>query len=101
MEFVGFDWDDGNWPKCGKHGVSREEIEAAFSRSDFEYYPAVAPDQIEKRWIAIGPSPNSGRWLFVVFALREIRGVTKARPLSARFMHDKEIRRYASDNQHE
>jgi len=27
MKIAGFDWDDGNWPKCGKHGVSLEEIE--------------------------------------------------------------------------
>jgi predicted DNA binding CopG/RHH family protein len=27
MRFAGFDWDEGNWPKCGKHGVSRAEIE--------------------------------------------------------------------------
>ena len=27
MKVAGFDWDEGNWPKCGKHGVSREEIE--------------------------------------------------------------------------
>ncbi|TBN45900.1 BrnT family toxin, partial [Paracoccus sediminis] len=25
MKIAGFDWDDGNWPKCGKHGVSRAE----------------------------------------------------------------------------
>jgi len=30
MEIAGFDWDSGNWPKCGKHGVSREEIERLF-----------------------------------------------------------------------
>jgi hypothetical protein len=30
VNVVGFDWDEGNWPKCGKHGVSKEEIEAAF-----------------------------------------------------------------------
>ena len=23
MKLSGFDWDAGNWPKCGKHGVSR------------------------------------------------------------------------------
>jgi hypothetical protein len=23
----GIQWDGGNWPKCGKHGMSREEIE--------------------------------------------------------------------------
>jgi hypothetical protein len=30
MEFEGFYWDDGNWPKCGKHGVSKRTIEALF-----------------------------------------------------------------------
>jgi uncharacterized DUF497 family protein len=24
---TGFQWDDGNWPKCAKHGVSKAEIE--------------------------------------------------------------------------
>ena len=23
MKIAGFDWDAGNWPKCGMHGVSR------------------------------------------------------------------------------
>jgi len=27
MRIAGFDWDDGNWLKCSKHGVSHEEIE--------------------------------------------------------------------------
>jgi hypothetical protein len=27
MKIAGFDWDDGTWPKCGEHGVSRAEIE--------------------------------------------------------------------------
>jgi len=26
-----FEWDSGNWPKCGKHGVSREEIYEIFA----------------------------------------------------------------------
>ena len=28
MEIAGIEWDKGNWPKCGKHGVSRLDIEA-------------------------------------------------------------------------
>jgi uncharacterized DUF497 family protein len=40
MKTAGFDWDDGNWPKCGKHGVSREEIERLF----LEGHALVAPD---------------------------------------------------------
>ena len=40
MQFSGFDWDDGNWPKCGKHGVSKAEIESLlFSK------PLVLPDR--------------------------------------------------------
>lgn len=27
---AGFDWDEGNLPKCQKHGVTISEIEAAF-----------------------------------------------------------------------
>jgi hypothetical protein len=35
----GFDWDEDNWPKCGKHCVSRAKIEAVLLGS-----PAVMPD---------------------------------------------------------
>jgi hypothetical protein len=34
MEFDRFDWDHGNWPKCGKHGVGKAEIEAVLSDPD-------------------------------------------------------------------
>ena len=51
MKFSGFEWDRGNWPKCGKHGVSREEIEEIF-----EDVPAVMADPHpgESRMRAIG-----------------------------------------------
>jgi uncharacterized protein len=51
MKIAGFDWDDGNWPKCGKHGVQRAEIEEVFLGA-----PAVMPDPnpIETRMRAIG-----------------------------------------------
>ena len=39
MKILGFDWDEGNWPKCGKHGVTREEIESVMLG-----VPAVMPD---------------------------------------------------------
>ena len=32
---AGFEWDQGNWPKCGKHGVSRAEIEYVLSGEPF------------------------------------------------------------------
>ncbi|GGD32991.1 BrnT family toxin [Aureimonas glaciei] len=84
---AGFDWDAGNWPKCGKHGVSRAEIEALFGRQ-----PYVLPDRTqsdETRYNAIGET-DSGRCVFIVFAIRQDR----IRPISARFMHEKERRNY-------
>ena len=90
MKITGFDRDDGNWPKCGKHGVSRGEIEEVFSGT-----PAVLADPFpgEARMRAIGKSAT-GRYVFVVFLLREIDGQTKLRPISARYMHQKEIAHY-------
>ena len=42
---------------------------------------------------AIGKSA-AGRYVFVVFLLRKIDGQTKLRPISARYMHQKEIAYY-------
>lgn len=87
---AGFDWDDGNWPKCGKHGLSKLEIESVFELSPSLY---ADPATLEARWRAIGVS-NEGRYVFLAFTLRQIGGRTLIRPISARYMHDKEIRRY-------
>jgi len=62
MEIAGFEWDAGSWPKCGKHGVSRA---------------------IDKT--------HQGRYVFLVFMLRKIDGLSTIRPISARYMHQKEI----------
>ncbi|MFZ2736847.1 MAG: BrnT family toxin [Burkholderiaceae bacterium] len=90
MKIEGFDWDDGNWPKCGKHGVSREEIEAVLMGT-----PAVMPDlnPDEPRMRAIGKTP-AGRYVFLVFMLRKISSKTVLRPIGARFMHQKEVAHY-------
>jgi uncharacterized DUF497 family protein len=89
MKIAGFDWDSGNWPKCGKHGVSREEIERLF----LEGQARVAPDlkhivKIESRYIAVGRVDE--RAMFVAFAFRD----KLIRPISARYMHSKEARNY-------
>jgi len=92
MKIDGFDWDDGNWPKCAKHGVSKAEIEFVLL-SD----PQVLPDRTllsdEARFNAVGTN-QSGRHVFIVFALRERDRARLARPISARYMHRKEIARY-------
>ncbi|GEP06728.1 BrnT family toxin [Methylobacterium oxalidis] len=88
----GFDWDDGNWPKCARHGVTREEIEAALLGE-----PYVLPDRTglagEVRLNAVGRS-RDGRHLFIVFTLRQRGGRHLLRPISARYMHAKEIAHY-------
>lgn len=90
MKFSGFDWDNGNWPKCGKHGVSRQEIEEVLAGE-----PAVLadPHPREPRLRAIGKT-RSGRYVFLAFVLRAIHGKTLIRPISARFMHKKEVIQY-------
>ena len=90
MKISGFDWDSGNWPKCGKHGVSRNEIEQVMTGS-----PTVEPDPFpaEDRMRAIGKT-TADRYVFLVFVLRDINGETRIRPLSARYMHQKEIAHY-------
>lgn len=92
MKIAGFDWDEGNWPKCGKHGVSREEVEHVLMGT-----PAVMPDPHpdEPRMRAIGMT-GAGRYVFLVFMLRKIDGQTLLRPVSARYMHQKEIDHYES-----
>jgi uncharacterized DUF497 family protein len=92
MKISGFDWDRGNLEKCQKHGVSLAEIEALFTRR-----PLVAPNPIatagEERFIAIGRN-IVGRAIFVAFTLRKKGKDTFIRPISARYMHRKEIEAY-------
>lgn len=90
MKVAGFDWDNGNWPKCGKHGVSKAEVESVFRNA-----PAILPDpfQGETRIRAIGRS-DEGRYIFAVFVMRQTDKGDLIRPLSARYMHEKEIASY-------
>ena len=89
---AGFDWDVGNLTKCQQHGVPVAEIETLLS-SD----PRVAPDPKhsaeEDQFIAVGRN-SAGRALFVAFTLRTNDGQRLVRPVSARYMHEKEAQRY-------
>src|SRR3954470_7988126 len=88
----GFDWDAGNRAKCTKHGLTIGAIETCL-RGD----PLIAPDLRhsvnEQRFLAVGRD-SGGRGIFVVFTMRERDGLTLLRPLSARYMHRKEIEGY-------
>ena len=86
------DWDEGNWPKCAKHGLTKTEIEFVLSNT-----PLVLRDKntnlSESRFNAVGTT-TEGRYLFIVFTFRTVAGLRLMRPISARYMHAKEIERY-------
>ncbi len=93
---AGFDWDEGNLTKCQQHGVSVAEIEAIFTglhtiSVDVEHSLG------EERLRAIGKA-RSGRSVFLVFTVREREGHTYIRPISARYMHRKEVETYEKEN---
>ena len=90
MKIAGFDWDSGNWPKCGKHGVSQEEIEHVLGHMTFRIPD---PNPTEERFRTAGRVLN-GRAVFVVYMHRERSGETYLRAISARYMHDKEVQAY-------
>ncbi len=89
MKFSGFDWDSGNLPKCLSHGVSLAEIEALFKADVYVVRDTVVRG--ERRTLAFGA--GAGRWIFCVFAWRGDR----IRPVSVRYMHDKEVKRYVQE----
>jgi uncharacterized protein len=91
-----FDWDEGNRAKCLKHGVSVAEIEGFFTGPR-----TISVDMqhslTEERLRAVGKT-RSGRFVFLVFTLRERDGQTYIRPISARYMHRKEVESYEEED---
>ena len=96
LRFSGFDWDDGNRAKCQKHGLTVEHIEAIFAGS-----PRIAPDPKhsvdEDRLIAVGRT-SSGRPVFVGFTIRVKNNRRYIRPVTARYMHAKELAAYEKES---
>jgi hypothetical protein len=95
MRIDGFDWDAGNREKCRKHGVLAA-IEALFTRR-IALLPDHRHSDTEARYRAIGWDDDR-RAVFVVFTMRRRGGRTLLRPISARYMHKKEIERYEKEN---
>jgi uncharacterized protein len=89
----------GQWFRLGsrkpeKHGLSVAEIEELFTRPI-----AILPghSKSESRFRAIGRTHN-GRGVFIVFTLRHKGREVLIRPISARYMHKKEIEAYEKEN---
>lgn len=90
MKIAGIEWDSGNWPKCGKHGLSKDEIEFVLQSMTFRIPD---PNADEGRYRTASRDAD-GRVAFIVFTYRERQGITFIRPISARYMHRKEIEEY-------
>jgi len=89
-----FDWDEGNIDKNLKHGVQDWEIEDACqdTRSRIIEHRLVKG---ERRYVLLGRSTTSGKYLRVVYTLRTARdGETLIRPISAVEMSAAQRRRY-------
>jgi hypothetical protein len=93
---AGFDWDRGNRAKCEKHGLSAAIIESLFEQP-LAILPDASHSRREERFRAIGRTP-SGRGVFLVFTLRHKAGETLIRPISARYMHKREIDAFEKEN---
>lgn len=95
LKVAGFDWDIGNEEKCQKHGVSLSAIESLFHRP-LAVFPDPAHSAQEERFKAIGRTDDA-RGVLIVFTLRQRSGAIFIRPISARYMHRKEIAYYEEE----
>ena len=91
MEYVGFDWNEGNSRKNEKHGVTKAEIEQAFLNRPLIVASDVRHSQQEQRFHALGRT-DANRSLHVTFTERG--NGTLIRPISARVASRKERKIY-------
>ena len=73
------------------------DIEALFEKGP-AVYPDPAHSQSEERMLAIGQS-GTGRYVLVAFTLRRRGRDTLIRPISARYMHKREVDHYERQRQ--
>ncbi len=92
----GFEWGKGNRKKCQKHGVSISEIESFFTDGEFILYGDEKHSDEEERFIAVGQSRDK-RNILIVFTIREKNKEHFIRPISARYMHKKEVKYYEEE----
>lgn len=89
---IQFEWDDANLEHTAKHGVTRSEIEFVLNNNPM-IRPDPYPPEIEQRWRGIGPDA-AGDMLFIVFMVKAEADRLTLRPISARRMHEREVKKY-------
>jgi uncharacterized DUF497 family protein len=93
----GFDWDASNRDKCQKHGLSIAQVEFVVTHAETLIVRDVKNSNTESRFIAIGCT-TEGRFAFVAFTPRIRDEQHLLRPISARYMHRKEVARYEKES---
>ncbi len=88
----GFEWDAGNAGKCEKHGVALTDIEDVFFRP-LHILADRQHSEREDRFIAVGKT-SDGRGVFIGFTFRPGKKGFLIRPITARFMHKREVEKY-------
>jgi uncharacterized protein len=94
---AGFDRDDGNRQKCQSHGLTVVAIEGVFRRP-MRTFPDAYHSAAETRLLGIGRT-EAGRYVFVAYTFRSVAGKKLIRPISARYMHAKEVKHYETQVQ--
>jgi len=92
VAIAGCEWDDGNRDKCQKHGVKLTVIEGLF-HAPLAVFPDLVHSTVEERFKGIGRSAD-GRGVLIVFTLRSRDDKVFVRPISARYMHAREVEYY-------
>lgn len=93
FDVLDIEWDSGNKQKCQKHGVALRVVELLFRQKTVLVAPDIKHSQSEERFMAAGKVGNEPP-IFVVFTLRKKNDCYMIRPISARYMHEKESKRY-------
>jgi uncharacterized DUF497 family protein len=95
LPVAGFEWDGGNRDKCQKYGVTIPTTESVFDGA-VAVFPDPADSLAEERFTAIARSSDK-RNVLIAFTLRRRGNDLFIRPVSARYMHKKEIAYYEAE----
>ena len=80
-----------------KGRTARPKRELLLFHRPLAVFPDLTHSAKEERFKAIGRT-DDGRSVLIVFTLREKADVTFIRPISARYMHDKEVEHYDKES---
>lgn len=89
-KLVRFEWDKWNIDKNYlKHGITPKEAEEAFIYEESYFFSDIKHSKNEERFVLLGKTLDRKN-LFIIFTMRG----KKVRIISARRMHESEVKKY-------